>query len=156
MELSQRLDALAARLTSAEKSRLQREASRLAAVSNRLHRHSPAVVIQMLKARSRHLAERLEGAWRYEQSRQRSRLAELIRALDSVSPLGTLHRGYAMITSHPDGKLIRSVSDTSEHRRINARLGDGSLLCTVDARVSQDAFGIRAQSVHTTARKETD
>ena len=156
MELSQRLDALAARLSSAEKSRLQREASRLAAVSHRLHRRSPAVLIQMLQARSSHLAARLEGAWRHGQSRQRARLAELVRALDSVSPLGTLHRGYAMITSHPDGKLIRSVGDTSEQRQINARLGDGSLLCTVDARDSQNALGVHMDSVHSTAKKETE
>ena len=132
MELSQRLDTLAVRLSSAQSHRLQQEAAGLQKLTTRLHRHNPVALLQVLKARNTQLMHRLEAAWRHSQSRQRSRLTELARALDAVSPLATLDRGYAIITSHPDGKLIRSVDSTSAGSRITASLGDGSLLCTVD------------------------
>ena len=92
----------------------------------------------MLKARNTHLAHRLDAAWRHGQSQHRSRLTALGRALDAVSPLATLDRGYAIITSHPEGDLVRSVKATSAGRQIKANLGDGSLLCTVDACFNHD------------------
>ena len=84
---------------------------------------------------------RLVAAWRHGHSRQHARLTELARALDAVSPLATLDRGYAIITTHPEGNLIRSVDSTAAGRRIKASLGDGSLLCTVDACVKQKGSG---------------
>lgn len=140
MELNQRLDTLAVRLASAQSNRLQREAAGLQAVTSRLHQRSPIALLQMLKTRNAHLAQRLEGAWRHGQIRHRSRLSELARALDAVSPLATLDRGYAIVTSHPDGKLIRSAEGISAGRQIKANFGDGSLLCTVNACVKQDSL----------------
>ncbi len=138
MELNQRLDTLAFKLASAQGHRLQREAAGLHRLTTRLHRHNPVALLQVLKARNTHLMQRLQAAWRHDHSRQRSRLAELARALDAVSPLATLDRGYAIITSHPDGKLIRSVDSTAAGRQIKASLVDGSLLCSVDACVKQN------------------
>ncbi|MCP4044034.1 MAG: exodeoxyribonuclease VII large subunit, partial [Gammaproteobacteria bacterium] len=52
--------------------------------------------------------------------------------LEAVSPTATLGRGYAILSEQPGGKLIRSVMNTAPGRKINARLVDGNLHCTVD------------------------
>ncbi len=152
MELSQRIDGLTLKLAAAHRSRLQRETVRLQQVTGRLHRQHPDSVLREFRACNVHLGNRLWAAWRYHQDQSRSRLAALTRALNAVSPLATLDRGYAIITSDPEDKLIQSVDATSEGRRIRARLADGTLLCTVDTRLKQD----RSSGLDTDANKDPE
>lgn len=68
--------------------------------------------------------------------RARHRLAEQARTLHAVSPLATLQRGYAAVADHDSGRILTSVSGVRGGDRIDARLADGRLECTVDAVVS--------------------
>ena len=54
------------------------------------------------------------------------RLRGLARSLEAVSPLATVARGYAIL-QHPDGRVVRSVLDTTPGDRLDARLADGVL-----------------------------
>ena len=60
------------------------------------------------------------------------RLAALAHLLDSVSPLSTLARGYAIL-SDAEGRVLRAATDTTPGARVQARLASGSIDCTVDA-----------------------
>jgi exodeoxyribonuclease VII large subunit len=53
-------------------------------------------------------------------------------ALDALSPLAVLSRGYALLYA-ADGKLLRSASETAAGRTIRARLAHG----TLEAEVTQ-------------------
>jgi exodeoxyribonuclease VII large subunit len=53
------------------------------------------------------------------------------RALDTISPLATLERGYAIL-SRPDGVILRDAADVETGDQVHARLGRGRLRCTVD------------------------
>ncbi len=55
-----------------------------------------------------------------------SRLAHLAQMLDSLSPLGTLQRGYAIVTDG-NGKVLRNTSDVSVGDAVEARLAQGLL-----------------------------
>ena len=60
------------------------------------------------------------------------RLRGLARSLQTVSPLATVARGYAIL-QHQDGRVVRSVLDAAPGDALDARLGDGSLRVRVEA-----------------------
>ncbi len=54
------------------------------------------------------------------------RLAHLAQMLDSLSPLGTLQRGYAIVTDS-SGKVLRDASKVAIGDEVEARLASGQL-----------------------------
>ncbi|MEI6415703.1 MAG: exodeoxyribonuclease VII large subunit, partial [Pseudomonadota bacterium] len=63
----------------------------------------------------------------------RLRLRENSHALQAVSPLATLARGYALAFSLPGQRLIRVAETLQVGQRIDIRLHQGSLECEVVA-----------------------
>ena len=74
--------------------------------------------------------ERLAHGLRGALSRERERFARSAAALDALSPLKVLGRGYG-IPRRTDGGVIRSVKEVDTGDRLELRLSDGSLTCTV-------------------------
>jgi len=68
------------------------------------------------------------------QTRQRQ-LAVACKSLDTISPLATLDRGYAIVTRQADDHVLHEASAVKEGEHIEARLAKGRLLCTVDKTV---------------------
>ena len=62
---------------------------------------------------------------------RRHRMAASASALDAMSPLKVLARGYAVVCDE-SGTVVRSVADTNEGDALHVRVSDGSLKCTVD------------------------
>jgi exodeoxyribonuclease VII large subunit len=54
-------------------------------------------------------------------------LSELARALNAVSPLATLRRGYSILIDRDTGKVVRSVETSLRANRFSARLADGEI-----------------------------
>ena len=65
-----------------------------------------------------------------------NRLAALARTLDAVSPLQTLHRGYAIVTDE-EGSVASSVSARAAQDKLSVWLHDGTLRVTVNDVVAQ-------------------
>ena len=65
------------------------------------------------------------------QTRQR-RLAVACKSLDTISPLATLDRGYAIVTRQSDAHVLHRACTVTAGESIEARLAEGRLLCTVD------------------------
>lgn len=65
--------------------------------------------------------------------RETGRLSEVAAALDALSPLSTLARGYAVPLGR-DGKLLRSAGDFSRGRDFRLRVVDGYVPCAVTGR----------------------
>ena len=61
----------------------------------------------------------------------RQRFVSLAAALDAMSPLRVLTRGYA-IAADSDGNCIKSIDDISAGDRISLALSDGSAECLVE------------------------
>ena len=72
------------------------------------------------------------GAMRHLLSTSQRRFEVLTRALNTVSPLATLERGYAIVTRHPSGELVRSSEQVDKGDRIEARVGKGRLRAVVE------------------------
>jgi exodeoxyribonuclease VII large subunit len=66
-------------------------------------------------------------------ARSAHRLALAQRALDAVSPLATLSRGFAIVT-RADGSLLTDASVPALGEEIEARLARGTLTARVTGR----------------------
>ena len=128
---AQRLDELERRSLAVLHSTLASRQAALAALHGRLQLHSPAGRIGELELRWRSAARRLGSAMQATLTARRQSLAVNSRALNAISPLATLERGYAIVST-PDGTILRNARDVQPGERISARLGKGQLACTVD------------------------
>ncbi|OOG26168.1 exodeoxyribonuclease VII large subunit [Thioalkalivibrio denitrificans] len=126
----QRIDELERRLLLAMDHGLRHRHARLARLTDRLGHRSPALALERLSARREQLTLRLRSAVRQRLDRLDSRLSAAARALNSVSPLATLGRGYSILTT-AEGQVIRDASQVQVHDRVEARLGKGRLSCRV-------------------------
>jgi exodeoxyribonuclease VII large subunit len=105
----------------------------LAQTRFRLLQRSPAVGVQRSISRLSALENRLVNSGHNAIDRRRQRLGLAARGLDSVSPLATLERGYAIVTAAGSGRILTSASDAPVGTSIHARLAYGTLEATVSA-----------------------
>jgi exodeoxyribonuclease VII large subunit len=129
-EQAQRLDDLEERLLRAQKNVLQRYRSKTDFLEAQLHAQSPAPQLRQLRRDIDRWRQRLEAAMQKRVLQSGNRLAHLAQMLDSLSPLGTLQRGYAIVTDGT-GKVLRDANDVSIGDEIDAQLANGRLGLTV-------------------------
>ena len=77
--------------------------------------------------------ERMVNAWKHTLSRERQRTARLAAALDALSPLKVLGRGYS-IAMDEKGGVISSVHSVELGDPFELRMEDGTLKCRVEER----------------------
>jgi exodeoxyribonuclease VII large subunit len=130
-EQAQRLDDLEQRLILAQRNLLQRRRGELALLESRLRAQSPLPRIQRLQRETDQLGRQLESAMQQRLKEAGERLAHLAQMLDSLSPLSTLARGYAIVTDS-SGKVVTSASSVAVGDEVTARLAQGRLGLTVD------------------------
>ena len=126
----QRFDDLAQRLAGAVRAGLHRERLRVAEYSERIVRRSPEHLVREYRTRHQSLHGRLGHAARESLSRALHRFALARRALDAVSPLATLTRGFAIVTL-ADGTLLSDAAAVRAGEDIEARLARGTLTARV-------------------------
>ena len=61
----------------------------------------------------------------------RGRLAVAVAALDALSPLAVLQRGYALVQDE-EGRMVRSARRAQAGERLRVRLAEGALRCRVE------------------------
>lgn len=131
-ERAQHLDNLENRLRRAQKQALDKTASELQHLQQRLTSFSPRTQLQRTQADIDRLRHSLLQAIRQSLQGSASGLANLSRNLQAVSPLNTLARGYS-ITFDNSGQVLKSVSGIHPGDSIRARLADGEIQASVVA-----------------------
>ncbi len=134
LQQAQRLDDLEQRLAAALRGGLDRERHRLSEVFGSLVRHSPEHRIREYRMRHAALTARLQHAIVRRLSDLDHRLGLAGRALDAVSPLRTLQRGFAIVTRGADGALLTEADAVEVGEDIEARLARGRVRARVTAR----------------------
>jgi len=81
----------------------------------------------LLDELSKMLTAHMDGAL----SRLKARFEKTVGELNVLSPLGTLSRGYSIVSRMADDKPIFSVTDVDKGEDIKSRLRDGSIFSTV-------------------------
>ena len=78
-----------------------------------------------------HAAALLQASFRSSVLDKRGRLAQGVAALDAMSPLKVLGRGYA-IAETEEGRILRSKKDAAPGQRLRLKLADGDVGCRVE------------------------
>ena len=128
---AQRLDDLEQRLVRAWQHRSAQHLSAIEALQGRLRQHSPRYLVQRLDARATQLAQRLNYCINTQVSRQREKPAVVSRALDAISPLATLQRGYSITLNKADGSVIQDAARVNIGDALETRLAKGQIISQV-------------------------
>jgi exodeoxyribonuclease VII large subunit len=124
------LEATATRLGRHAGHVLARAAQRLDALTHRLGRAHPGSRLQQQAQRLDEIELRLRRAWENGLNRAQQRLLLAQRGLDAISPLATLDRGFAIVTT-ADGAVVQDAGRLRTGDAIEARLAKGSVQATV-------------------------
>jgi exodeoxyribonuclease VII large subunit len=127
----QHLDELQARLARSFVASLAERRMRLAGLAVRLAARSPGDRLHAASEQLAYLLHRLDAAAHNRLQTLRGRLAIAMRALDAVSPLATLRRGYAIVSDAANGAVISHAGAARPGQHIRARLSDGTLTAEV-------------------------
>lgn len=107
------------------------------ALYSRLRQQTPTARLQRLHTGTAQLAQRLKYCINIQLSVRREKLAGASRALDAISPLATLQRGYSITLSAATGKILHRAADTAVGDLLETRLMHGrvfSQVCEVKKR----------------------
>ena len=129
----QRLDELETRIRLALRQSVEERRSRLSKSAARFRGASPGERIGSLNDRLGFVFRNLARAARDTLQRRRERLSLAERTLESVSPLATLERGYAIVSAGDDGAIITDSRSAPPGSAVDIRLARGGLLATVNS-----------------------
>ena len=103
---------------------------RLSEIRNKRVLKDPTYVLDVRKQFLDSISDHMYAAFQNTFSGKREAFVREAAALDAMSPLKVLSRGYAM-ASGENGTMIRSVEQISRDQIIDLRLADGSASCRV-------------------------
>lgn len=129
-QYSQRLDDLSLRSQRAIKARLQYDHSQLNRMTSLLAVQNPKRQLQQQRERCRQLDGQLQRAILHFLEKKKERLMRFSHNLDTVSPLATLGRGYAIVQK-ADGAIVRNAMELAISEDVNVRFGKGDAILTV-------------------------
>lgn len=136
LDQRRRAGELERRLFHGLRQRLAAERRRLEQIELRLMRQTPERRLALAREEVEELRQRLLNALPRQLERQRERLESLARALNAVSPLGVLGRGYAIV-ENGEREVVRRAQDTRPGQQLSVRLGEGRLRVEVKRRLKQ-------------------
>ncbi len=129
-ELLARIEHMGKRMHAAMASRLEAEKLHLRRLRERRVLQDPGAYLDERRMSLDHLSERLGATMQGLIARRRGVFASRAAALDALSPLKVLGRGYA-IAGKTDGTLVRSKTEVRPGDRLNLRVTDGEIPCEV-------------------------
>jgi exodeoxyribonuclease VII large subunit len=129
---AQRLDALSIRMNHSIKSTVTQQNHRLHEQLSTLGRNSPLHKLQFYIERSEQIHQRLQQAANHYYQNLNAQIQTLARALNAVSPLATLNRGYAIVQKYDNQEIIRNAEQLDPGDEVLTRFSQGQARCTVN------------------------
>ncbi len=127
---AQHVDGLEQRLCLAQQHILRHKLAVVLHLEVRLQRHSPSLQISVFVTRCQALQQQLKTHMQYQLSQAQQSLEQLMRALDGVSPLNTLKRGYAIVLK--GNSIVDDAGQIQVGDKVRARVAKGELECVVE------------------------
>ncbi len=137
-ESNQRLDELDVRLKLSWRQLFATRVAKLSELTALLRGAAPRRQLASLEERRRWAARGLGRAMADRAGHLTARLDLAARALQAVSPLATLERGYAIVTRPGDGRVVTDATNIAPGSNIDIRLSRGELSATVNQSRSTD------------------
>ncbi len=129
-DLRRRLSQLQGRLLQALQKQLKLDRQRLSALAEKRVLQSPLNYLQDRRMLLDYAAGKLTACAQQELSAKRSRFVRLAAALDAMSPLKVLSRGYG-VARGPGGEILYRASQVQKADRICLQLYEGRLYAEV-------------------------
>ncbi len=131
-----RLEQIFARLAAAMRRTFGSERARWQGLQRRLEGSHPGARLRSAQSRLLELQSRLQFVLQTRLDAESRHLQSLARALQAVSPLATLERGFAVVTRSADGALVTRAEQLAVGDTFDARLASGSVHAAVLSRRS--------------------
>lgn len=129
-DLIQALHGLQQRLTSLLRNNLQQKQQQLTILIHRLQHPKQQLQSQMQQLDN--VEKRLQQAMQLQLLQLKQTISHLGRTLNTISPLATLDRGYAILMNE-NRDIITSSTNVSPADKVIAKLYDSEIFCHVDA-----------------------
>jgi len=130
------LDAAASRLTLAVRRRTDKARHDLIMLSRSLK--SPGAMLSQVRENLTRISREMTFAVTRALHERRERFSSLAAALNRLSPLEVLSRGYAVVTGTKDGKVISDARQVQPGDHTDIRLFKGSLTAVIEKRILPD------------------
>lgn len=131
LSVAQRLDELELRRGHAMHHALRHRLAQVATLHEKIQQHNPRQKLQHYTQSNASLAKRLATAMRNTLNHAALKTSHVAHNLDTVSPLATLSRGYAIVNT-TDGQVISDAARLEQGQRIHTRLHKGRFSAVVD------------------------
>lgn len=128
-DLHKQLNGMESRMAAAMEKQIKLSRQRLSDLAGRRVLQSPTNYIQDRRMTLDYTHQRLCAAGRALLDGKTKRFVGLSAALDAMSPLKVLRRGYTMVKT--DEKIVKSVADVSVGQPISVCLSDGTIRAQV-------------------------
>ena len=99
-----------------------------------LQQNSPQNKVKEAKVYLQNASKDLLKAFNLKIERKRKLLGELVATIEAVSPLSVLARGYSIISTEPEGKILSSSDQVKIGQTISAVLNKGSIKAEVKSK----------------------
>ncbi|HEY5648873.1 MAG TPA: exodeoxyribonuclease VII large subunit [Nitrospiria bacterium] len=127
-----RLDELEARMTKGARNVFGLRLERYRRLNQGLRHQNPIEKLAGYALRAGSLRKGLNDRMGFELARRRARLEGLITALDSLSPLAILGRGYSLARKIPEMILLKDAGMIRSGEQVHVQLSKGALICRVE------------------------
>ncbi|MSR24682.1 MAG: exodeoxyribonuclease VII large subunit [Nitrospiraceae bacterium] len=128
---AQQVDEAAARVGYVVRALLATLHRRTTESRHRLQAASPVDRVRAVSALLPQLVKRVRQGMATLLTVKRQTVRTAMTALDGLSPLAVLARGYSIVQTVPDGAVLKRAQDVSVGDDVLAKLADGRLLCSV-------------------------
>lgn len=136
-ELREKLQSLRLHILRSQGKQLELLRRRLDGMAQRRVLSDPMTVVQDKRQGLDYVQRALGAAALNGLAGPRRQAAALAAALDAMSPLKVLSRGFALVTAE-DGQPLRRARDVPAGSRVAARLSEGTLLCRVEETITEE------------------
>ncbi len=105
----------------------------VSALQGRISEQNPKHRIERQRQTMQNMQARLNNALQRGFDLTRQKLVMLEQQLNTISPLSTLERGYAIVTERQTGKLVKQATQLNKGDQLSIRLAKAEIESTVDS-----------------------
>ena len=133
-EIGQRVDYLETTLIQEMHQKVSFKKNQLNLTQLSLQQNSPQNKVIEAKVYLQNATKDLLNAFQLKIERKRKLLGELVATIEAVSPLSVLARGYSIISTEPEGKILSSSNQVKIGQTISAVLNKGRIKAEVKSK----------------------
>ena len=133
-EIGQKVDYLETTLIQEMHQKVSFKKNQLNLTQLSLQQNSPQNKVKEAKVYLQNASKDLLKAFQLKIERKRKLLGELVATIEAVSPLSVLARGYSIISTEPEGKILSSSNQVKIGQTISAVLNKGRIKAEVKSK----------------------